>query len=187
MDTLQILLGLLLVLLVSAFFLRAFFQRFLTYFAYVVLAIGGIGAILGVFTTRPFEAMAYRTLQKNGTIETIKAIDSYLKLESAVIPVTNLVENIRNWWNKTPTAESEDVEKPDTTKTPLLEKSLVPGLVASLMSIYRSVTLILSFALLVLAVYLNYLNASASEIAALTRKYQQLESKISQYEKESSK
>ncbi|MFZ6022708.1 MAG: hypothetical protein ACOYT9_04580 [Patescibacteria group bacterium] len=187
METIQLLLGLLLVLLVSAFFLRSFLQRFLTYFAYILLAIGGVGAILGVFATRPFEAMAYRTLQKNGTIETIKTIDSYLKLESAVVPVTNLVENIKNWWNKTPSAEDEDVEKIDAANAPLLEKNLVPRLVTSLMSIYKSVTLVLSFALLVLAVYLNYLNASASEIAVLTRKYQQLEAKISQYEKEGPK
>lgn len=184
MDAFQVILLGFLILLVGVFFLRSIFQRFMVFFAHITLICGILGVVLGLFTNRPFEFMANRALQNNGTIETIQKIDSYLQIETAVIPVTNLVEQLKSWWNKAPKTETKVPEQEEVSKNKLLESNLLPGIVSSVAGIYRSVTVILSFGLLVFAVYLNYLNASATEITELKRKYSELATKLNRYEQE---
>jgi len=163
-------------LLVIAFFLKRYIQRWLIFFARALVVISFLAALLGVFTVRPFVYLAERSLENAGTLETLKKIDAALPLVQVVTPVENLVEKIKDLWNGKTTDNTVVVER--TTKTGLLEQEVYPGLVAIIASTYRGVTLGLALLGLVLSVYLNYSIVGISELEVLKKKYEQLEKKV---------
>jgi len=166
----------LIAVMVVAFFLKQYIQRWLVMFARILVIISVFCALVSVFTVSPFVYLAERSLENVGTLETLQKIDIALPISQVVTPVRSLVDKIKELWNGKKNQPVWSTEK--TTTAGILEQEVYPSLVAIIAKTYKMTTMGLALLGLVLSMYLNYSIAGISEIEMLKKKYSQLERKI---------
>lgn len=160
-------------LLVLAVVLNRLLQKGLVIFTKILFFVSIIGALVGVFTVAPFVKLAEHSLKNAGTLESLQKIDEALPVTKVISPVKDIVEKIKNMWNKNEI--NPNTAMPINEEVGLLEAEVYPHLVSLIAQTYRSATMLLSLLGLVLSVYMSFSVAGITELEELKNRIASLE------------
>lgn len=143
-----------------------------------IMVLSGVAVILGLFVPALFTLGASQTLERAGTLESLRKADGTLSFSNVTTAASTAWDTVIGWFGQKPTPTPQ----PKEAQKGVLEQNVYPELVNALAGIYRVLTIIIGLALMGISVYLSYATGSVAETVSLAQRVAYLESKLAEQE-----